>query len=272
MTDTAGRAGGGGRRVAEELVAVLQGMGGVMTAEDLRTHQSTFPDPIMTTYRGVEVWEVPPNGQGLTALIGLNILEGFDLKSMDEVTRMHTMIEAMRLAFADTQYYVTDTDVVPCPTEQLLSKEYATTRRALIDPTAAFGDVTFGTPAATCGTVYFCCADSEGNACSFINSNYMGVGTGIVPKGCGFTLQNRGGNFSLDPTHPNALAPRKRPYHTIIPGLATTPPPAAADGAAAGGESFLRVHWVAVPKASRARRVNRRRRRRRRAPALLRVR
>lgn len=211
-------------RIASELVSVLKGMGGVMTEEDLAAHTTTFPEPIMTTYRGVEVWEVPPNGQGLTALIGLNILEKFDVTSMGEEQRLHTMIESMRLAFADTQWYVTDTDVRACPTSQLLSKEYAAGRQALMNPAKAFEDVTYGTPAATSDTVYFCAADQFGNAVSFINSNYMGLGTGIVPKGCGFTLQNRGGNFSLNPAHPNALEPNKRPYHTIIPGMATLPP------------------------------------------------
>jgi gamma-glutamyltranspeptidase/glutathione hydrolase len=190
--------------------------------------QTTFPTPISTNYRGVEVWEIPPNGQGLAGLIALNILEGYDVRAMghNSPQLLHTMIEAMRLSFADAQKYIADSDwerEQALPTEALLSKDYAAERRALIDPQFAFDDVTFGTPANSSGTIYFCVADPYGNACSFINSNFAGVGTGIVPEGCGFTLQNRGGNFVLDPTHPNALEGGKRPYHTIIPGMATTP-------------------------------------------------
>eukprot|EP01046_Picozoa_sp_COSAG06_P059574 COSAG06_NODE_12368_length_1390_cov_1.370256_1_plen_310_part_00 len=151
---------------------------------------------------------------------------------------LHTMIETMRLSFADAQQYIADSDwerEQALPTEALLSKDYAAERRALIDPTKAFDDVTFGSPANSSGTIYFCVADPFGNACSFINSNFSGVGTGIVPEGCGFTLQNRGGNFILDPSHPNALEGGKRPYHTIIPGMATTPKPSA--GPPAGGKA-----------------------------------
>ncbi len=209
--------------IAEAIVSVLREAGGVMSLDDLATHTSTWDTPISTTYRGYRVWECPPNGQGLAALLALNLLEGFDLTDHAPLSpqRFHLMIEAMRLAFADTRWYVTDPKSNPAPLEDLLSKAYAAERRTLIHPTRATLDQIRGTPTSSSDTVYLTVVDGEGNACSFINSNYMGFGTGIVPQGWGFTLQNRGHNFTLDPTHPNALAPGKRPYHTIIPGMIT---------------------------------------------------
>ncbi len=209
--------------IGAAIVSVIEASGGVMAASDLAAHTSTWDEPISTTYRGMRVWECPPNGQGLTALLALNLLEGFELAGQDPrgADRAHLLVEALRVAFADTRWYVADPRVSKVPVAELLSKDYAARRRALIDPKRRVKDLTHGAPVAGSDTVYFCVVDGRGNACSFINSNYMNLGTGIIPKGWGFTLQNRGHNFSLDPRHPNALAPNKRPYHTIIPGMMT---------------------------------------------------
>jgi gamma-glutamyltranspeptidase/glutathione hydrolase len=209
--------------IARKIVKTLQAQGGVMTLGDLAAHTSTWDEPISTAYHRVQVWECPPNGQGLAALIALNILEGLGLASLDPLSprRLHLIIEALRLAFADTRWYVADPAFNPAPLAGLLSKDYAAQRRRLINHSRATLDHRHGLPVAGSDTVYFCVVDGLGNACSFINSNYWGFGTGIVPEGTGFSLQNRGHNFILDPIHPNALAPRKRPYHTIIPGLIT---------------------------------------------------
>lgn len=209
--------------IAAAIAAVVQASGGCLAEADLAAHTSTWDSPIQTSYRGLRIWECPPNGQGLAALIALNILEGFDLASMRPLSaqRLHLEIEALRLAFADTRWYVTDPAFQAIPLAELLSPEYAAARRQLIHPQRATLDWVRGAPVAGSDTVYLSVVDGQGNACSFINSNYMGFGTGIVPAGWGFSLQNRGHNFSLDLLHPNALAPGKRPYHTIIPAMAT---------------------------------------------------
>lgn len=209
--------------IAAAIAAQVQIAGGCLTEADLAAHTSTWETPISVDYRGRRVWECPPNGQGLAALLALNILEGFDLRAQSplSVERYHLMIEAMRLAFADAGWYVADPAFSPAPLADLLSKEYAAERRKLIDPRRASPDLEHGVPVSASDTVYFSVVDRAGNACSFINSNYMGFGTGIVPPGWGFSLQNRGHNFSLQPGHPNALAPGKRPYHTIIPAMVT---------------------------------------------------
>jgi gamma-glutamyltranspeptidase/glutathione hydrolase len=209
--------------IAASIVETLRTAGGCMSETDLADHTSTWDTPISVPYRDLRVWECPPNGQGLTALLALNILEGFELSGLPPLSpsRLHLMIEALRLAFADARHFVSDPLFSDLPLAELLSKEYAAQRRSLIDPLRAIPHVTHGTPLASSDTVYLSVVDGHGNACSFINSNYQGFGTGIVPEGWGFSLQNRGANFSLKPGHFNALAPGKRPYHTIIPALAT---------------------------------------------------
>jgi gamma-glutamyltranspeptidase/glutathione hydrolase len=209
--------------IAEAIVDTLRQAGGCLSEADLAAHTSTWDEPISTAFHNLRVWECPPNGQGLAALLALNLLETFELADIPPLCtdRLHMVIEAMRLAFADTRQYVADPAFAPAPLEQLLSKEYAAKRRSLIRREQANPEIHYGSPQASSDTVYFSVVDGEGNACSFINSNYMGFGTGIVPKGCGFSLQNRGHNFSLDPASPNVLAPGKRPYHTIIPAMAT---------------------------------------------------
>jgi gamma-glutamyltranspeptidase/glutathione hydrolase len=213
--------------IAQAIAAAVQSAGGVLTTGDLAAHASTWDEPISITYRGLRVWECPPNGQGLAALLALNVLAGFELAGQDPlgVDRFHLLIEALRIAFADAHWHICDPNHVAVPLAELLSPDYAAQRRRLLDPGRASLDVRRGAPVAASGTVFLCAVYGQGNACSFINSNYMGFGTGIVPAGpagpCGFTLQNRGHNFSLQPGHPNALAPNKRPYHTIIPGLLT---------------------------------------------------
>ncbi len=208
--------------VATRIAAAVQASGGVMTAEDLASHQSTWDEPIHTDYRGVRLWECPPNGQGIVALLTLNLLAGLKLpRDLLTAEGLHLLIESLRLAFADAQRFVADPAKTRVPTESLLDPAYARRRARSVDPRKANLRAAPGLPTAGSDTVYFSVVDGAGNACSFINSNYMGFGTGIVPEGTGFPLQNRGANFSLDPTHPNALAPGKRPYHTIIPALAT---------------------------------------------------
>jgi gamma-glutamyltranspeptidase/glutathione hydrolase len=200
-----------------EFAAVTEG---VLTEDDLAQHSSEWVDPINASYRGYDVWEIPPNGQGLTALIGLNILEGFDLAAMprESVESYHIQIEAIKLAFADARRYIADPDHADIPIAGLLDKEYAAQRRRLINEQASLPEP--GQPLRG-GTVYLCTADSDGMMVSLIESVYYGFGAGIVVPGTGIALQNRGSCFTLEPGHPNELAPGKRPFHTIIPGFLT---------------------------------------------------
>ncbi|EDQ86029.1 uncharacterized protein MONBRDRAFT_33978 [Monosiga brevicollis MX1] len=211
-------------RIAQAIVDCVQEHGGILTLEDLEQHRSTLDDPLYVDYAGVRLWEMPPNGQGLTALLALNILEhipGFESLEINSTQYLHFVIEAVRLAFADTTFYVADPAVSAVPIAELLSESYAAQRAKLIRPDVAMAEPDRGSPVNSCDTVLLTVTDKAGNACSFINSNYMGFGSCLVPTGCGFTLQNRGANFVLQSGHPNCIGPRKRPYHTIIPGLVT---------------------------------------------------
>jgi len=207
--------------IAERIASAVRAAGGAMTAADLAAHASTWEEPISVCYRGMRVWECPPNGQGLAALLALAMLDGMSLGPPGSVERAHAQIEALRLGFADARWYVTDPAFTPVPVSELLSPAYIATRRARIDPTRAATDVTRGAPNGIPGTVYHCAVDAMGNACSVVSSTFASFGSGIVPAGLGFALQNRGCGFVLDPRHPNAFAPGKRPYHTIIPGMLT---------------------------------------------------
>jgi gamma-glutamyltranspeptidase/glutathione hydrolase len=194
--------------------------GGYITREDLAAHTNTWVEPINASYRGYEVWEIPPNGQGIAALTALNILEGFDLgrHPRESVESYHLQIEAMKLGFADALKYVADPEHADVPMRGLLDKAYAAERRALIGDRAL--DPVAGEPPRG-GTVYLCAADGDGMMISMIQSNYAGFGSGIVVPGTGISLQNRGAGFVLEPGHLNLIAPGKRPYHTIIPSFLT---------------------------------------------------
>ena len=209
--------------IAEKTAAFVQEHGGWLTVEDLASHTSDWDEPISTDYRGVTCWECPPNGQGIAALGALNIAEGFDIKGMGAQSpdAYHHLIEAMRLGFADAYQYVADPRKVQVPINELTSKDFATTRRALMDSKKAMVTAPYGQVHGGSDTVYISVVDGWGNACSFINSVFTNFGSGMVVPGTGIVLHNRASLFSLDPNHANALAPHKRPYNTIIPGMAT---------------------------------------------------
>lgn len=217
--------------IADQIDAFCREVGCYLRKEDLTAHRSEWVTPLSTTYRGYEVHELPPNGQGLAALQMLNILEGYDLASWGYASPdyWHVLIEAKKLAFEDRARYYADPDFVSVPWERLASKEYANERRELIDlKTAAAelpaGDVDWQFKAGNLrggDTIYLTTADADGNLVSLIQSNYWGFGSGLCPPGLGFGLQNRGKLFALDAEHPNRYAPGKRPFHTIIPAFVT---------------------------------------------------
>ena len=192
--------------------------GGYLRAEDLAEYEAIWVDPISARYKGYDVWELPPNGHGLVVLMTLNMLRNDHFTHHDDIETLHRQLEAMKLAFADGQKYITDPACMRRSVEQFLNPSYADARRAQITDRAQppiAGDPACG------GTVYLCTADGEGNMVSLIQSNYRGFGSGIVIPGTGISLNDRGYSFSLDPQDDNCLAPGKRPYHTIIPGFLT---------------------------------------------------
>ncbi|MCK4350133.1 MAG: gamma-glutamyltransferase family protein, partial [Candidatus Krumholzibacteria bacterium] len=210
--------------IARTIDAFMQRTGGYLRLKDFEDHTSTWVEPVSTTYRGYDVWELPPSGQGIAALQMLNILEGFDIAAMGfgSAEYLHLLTEAKKLAFDDRARFYADPEFVDIPVDELISKEYAARRRVLIDSDRAMREVTPSDVVLESGeTIYLTVADKDRNLVSLIQSNYAGFGSGPVPNGLGFCIQDRGALFNLDPEHPNALLPHKRPFHTIIPAMVT---------------------------------------------------
>lgn len=210
--------------IAQRLVDYSKKHNGYFSMRDFADHRSTWVDPVSTSYRGYEVWELPPNGQGIAALEMLNILEGYDLTSMGfgGAEYLHLFVEAKKLAFADRAKFYADPEFSALPVSQLISKPYASRQRARIDFNRAASDVVAGDPVLQHGdTVYLTVVDKDRNCCSLIQSNYYGFGSKVTPGELGFAIQNRGALFSLSNDHLNRLEPHKRPFHTIIPAMVT---------------------------------------------------
>ena len=232
--------------VAEDIVAHLRAKGGLHTLDDFAAQHCDYVEPVSTEYRGYRVHECPPNGVGIVALLMLNILEGFEPAAGGamSVERWHRLIEATRLAFRDRNAFVADPLQADVPVEMLLSKDYAAALRAKIRPDRAMPELPPpGWPPHE-DTVYLCVVDEDGNAVSFINSLFKGFGSGIMAPRSGVLLQNRGLGFTLEPGHPNCIAPGKRPMHTIIPGMLTR------DGAAVMPFGVMGGHYQPVGHAS----------------------
>lgn len=208
--------------IAKDIAAFMKQQGGFLTYDDLARHHSEWVEPVSTTYRGYEIWELPPNGQGIAALQILNILEGFNIANMGfgSAQYIHHFTEAKKLAFEDRAKYYTDPLFASVPVEKLVSKKYAAERRKLINPERSARVYDAGLEEAG-NTIYLTVADRYGNMISLIQSNYRGMGSGMCPTGLGFVLQDRGEMFSLAEGHANVYAPGKRPFHTIIPGFIT---------------------------------------------------
>ena len=230
LADTYERLGREGRDVfyrgemARSIAQYMQENGGFLSYEDLASHRSEWVTPVSTNYRGYDVWELPPSGQGIAALQILNILEAYDIASMGfgSADYIHTFVEAKKLAFEDRARFYADMDFADVPVDRLISKRYAAKRRALINPERAARSYPAGDGILEQGdTTYLTTADADGNMVSLIQSNYRGMGSGMTPGGLGFVLQDRGELFSLEEGHPNVYAPGKRPFHTIIPAFVT---------------------------------------------------
>jgi gamma-glutamyltranspeptidase / glutathione hydrolase len=204
--------------LAKQIVSFVQSHGGYLSLEDLARHQNEWVTPLSVNYKGVDVWELPPNGQGIVALQALAMMKD-EAHAYDDVTSLHRQIEAIKLSFADALHGVTDPTWMNPGVDAYLDKTYLASRKALIQEEAQL--FTSGIPSKA-GTIYLCTADHQGNMVSYIHSNFYGFGSGIVIPGTGISMQNRGFSFSLDPAHANALAPNKRTYHTIIPGFLST--------------------------------------------------
>ena len=259
LADTLTRIAAGGRDafyrgdIARTICAFLGQQGGFLAERDFAEHASEWVDPISTNYRGYDIWELPPNGQGLAVLQMLNLLEGYDLRAMGfgSTTHLHTFIEAKKLAFEDRARLYADPEFFRTPIAELNSKDYATRRRGLIRADRAADRHDPGIPALrTSDTIYLCVADERGMMVSFIQSNYRGMGSGMVPPGLGFGLHDRGEAFDLTPGRPNSYAPHKRPFHTIIPAFVTRAgEPVMAFGVMGGdmqpqGHVQVLVNWI----------------------------
>lgn len=209
--------------IARTISDFVQQHGGFLSYEDLADHDSTWVEPVSSSYRGYNLWELPPNTQGIAAQQILNILENYDLAAMgfDSPEYIHHFVEAKKLAFEDRAKYYSDPAFNDVPVQGLLDKSYAKERAKLIDPNKPAKAVEPGNPPTEGDTIYLTTADEEGNMVSLIQSNYRGMGSGITPSGLGFVLQNRGELFNLDPNHNNVFEPGKRPFHTIIPAFVT---------------------------------------------------
>jgi gamma-glutamyltranspeptidase/glutathione hydrolase len=210
--------------IAQKIVEFSENSGGYFCLKDFEDHSSTWIDPVSSNYRGYDVWELPPNGQGIAALQTLNVLEKYDIRSMGPKSAdyLHLFVEAKKLAFADRAKFYSDPEFNDLPIQQLISKEYATRQQARIDENQAAINVPAGDPKLQNGdTIYLTVVDKDRNCCSFIQSNYYGFGSKVTPGDLGFVLQNRGALFSLDSEHLNRLEPHKRPFHTIIPAFVT---------------------------------------------------
>jgi gamma-glutamyltranspeptidase/glutathione hydrolase len=210
--------------IARTIDAYMNRNDGFLSYEDMAAHTSEWVEPVSTNYRGYDVWELPPNGQGIAALQILNVLEGYDIAAMGfgSAEYIHHFVEAKKLAFEDRARFIADPDFNKIPVKELISKEYAAKRRELIDPNQAADEYASGDSLLDAGeTIYLTVADKDGNMISLIQSNYRGMGSGMTPDGLGFILQDRGELFNLEEGHFNTYEPHKRPFHTIIPAFVT---------------------------------------------------